>query len=147
MFIELHNDSCNLSHFGCIQFYRNVFISNFLTIPTNMCPQKSVFLNTLPLKTIHDNTWKMCLTILRTWSRGSSVSIVSGYRLGRAIKVRSPAETRDFSPNLCVQTGSGDHPASCTMGTSGPFPGVKHSRGATLTTHPHLAPRSGMSRS
>jgi hypothetical protein len=23
---------------------------------------------------------------------------------------------------LCVQTGSGAHPASCTMGTGGPFP-------------------------
>jgi hypothetical protein len=26
---------------------------------------------------------------------------------------------------LCVQTGSGAHPASCTMGTGGPFPGAK----------------------
>jgi hypothetical protein len=30
-----------------------------------------------------------------------------------------------FSSNLCVQTGSGDHPASCTMGTGGPFPGAR----------------------
>jgi hypothetical protein len=29
----------------------------------------------------------------------------------------------DFSSNLCVQTGCGAHPASCTMGTGGPFPG------------------------
>jgi hypothetical protein len=44
-------------------------------------------------------------------SRGSSVSIVSGYGLNdRAIEVRSPA---------------GAHPASCTMGTGGPFPGGK----------------------
>jgi hypothetical protein len=27
--------------------------------------------------------------------------------------------------NLCVQTGSGAHPASCTMGTGGSFPGGK----------------------
>jgi hypothetical protein len=27
--------------------------------------------------------------------------------------------------SLCVQTGSGAHPASCTMGTGGPFPGDK----------------------
>jgi hypothetical protein len=46
---------------------------------------------------------------------------------------------KDFSSNLCVQTGSGAHPASCTMGTGGPFPGVKRGLGATLTTHP---PRS-----
>jgi hypothetical protein len=30
-----------------------------------------------------------------------------------------------FSFNLCVQTGSGAHPASRTMGTGGPFPGAK----------------------
>jgi hypothetical protein len=32
---------------------------------------------------------------------------------------------RHISCNLCVQTGSGTHPASCTMGTGGPFPGAK----------------------
>jgi hypothetical protein len=39
--------------------------------------------------------------------------------------VRSPTEAEDFSSNLCVQTGSGTHPASCTMGTGGSFPGGK----------------------
>jgi hypothetical protein len=29
---------------------------------------------------------------------------------------------KDFSSSLCVQTSSGAHPASCTMGTAGPFP-------------------------
>jgi hypothetical protein len=43
----------------------------------------------------------------------------------RAIEVRSPAEEKDFSSSLCVQTGSEAHPASCTMGTMGPFPGAK----------------------
>jgi hypothetical protein len=62
---------------------------------------------------------------------GSSVSIVSGYGLDdQAIEVRSPEEARDFSSNLCVQTGSGVHPASCTMGTVGPFPGGKARLGA-----------------
>jgi hypothetical protein len=37
----------------------------------------------------------------------------------RAIGVRSPAGAKDFSSSLCVQTGSGAHPASCTMGTGG----------------------------
>jgi hypothetical protein len=41
----------------------------------------------------------------------------------RAIGVRSPAEAKDFSSSLCVQTGSGAHLASCPMGTGGPFPG------------------------
>jgi hypothetical protein len=43
----------------------------------------------------------------------------------RAIGVRSPAEATDFSCSLCVQTGSGAHPVSCSMGTGGPFPGGK----------------------
>jgi hypothetical protein len=56
-------------------------------------------------------------------SRGSSGSIVSDYRLDdRAIGVWSPAGAKDFSSSLGVQTGSGAHPASCTMGTGGPFP-------------------------
>jgi hypothetical protein len=58
-------------------------------------------------------------------SRGSSDSIVSDYGLDdRAIGVRSPAGAKDFSSILCVQTGSEAHPASCTMGTGGPFPGA-----------------------
>jgi hypothetical protein len=51
---------------------------------------------------------------------------VSYYRLDeRAIGVRSPAGAEDFSSNLYVQTGSEAYPASCTMGTGGPFPGAK----------------------
>jgi hypothetical protein len=41
----------------------------------------------------------------------------------------------------------GAHPASCTMGTGGPFPGLKRGRGLKLTTHPHLVPKSKLSRS
>jgi hypothetical protein len=79
---------------------------------------------------------------------GSSVSIVSDYGLDyRAIEVRFPAEAKDFSSSLCVQTGSGAHPASCTMGTGGLFPGGNRRRAMTLTTHPHLVPRSWMNRS
>jgi hypothetical protein len=33
-----------------------------------------------------------------------------------------PGRGEDFSSNLCVQIDSGVHPASCTMGTGGPFP-------------------------
>jgi hypothetical protein len=51
---------------------------------------------------------------------------VSAYGLDdRAIGVRSPAEAKDFSSSLCVQTSSGAHPASCTMGTGDPFSGAK----------------------
>jgi hypothetical protein len=76
-------------------------------------------------------------------SRGSSGSIVSD---DGAIEVRSPEGANGFSSNLCVQTSSEDHPASCTMGTGGPFPGAKRGQGVKLTTHPHLVPRSITSR-
>jgi hypothetical protein len=36
-----------------------------------------------------------------------------------------PTEAEDFSSNLCVQAGSGAHPASHTVGTGGSFPGCK----------------------
>jgi hypothetical protein len=42
-----------------------------------------------------------------------------------AIGFQSPAGAKDFSSNLCVQTGSEAHPASCTMGTGGRLPGTK----------------------
>jgi hypothetical protein len=61
--------------------------------------------------------------------------------------VRSPTEAKDFSSSLRVQSSSEAHPASYPMGTGGPFPGVKRGPGVTLTTHPHLVPRSRMSRS
>jgi hypothetical protein len=67
----------------------------------------------------------------RCRSRVSSGSIVSDYGLDdRAIGVRSPARANDFSSILCVQNGSGAHPASCPMGTGGPFPGGKSAVGA-----------------
>jgi hypothetical protein len=46
---------------------------------------------------------------------------VSDYE--QTAEVQSPTEAEDFSSNLCVQTGSGAHPASYTMGTGGSFPG------------------------
>jgi hypothetical protein len=59
-------------------------------------------------------------------SRVSSGSIVSDYGLeDQAIGVRSPPGAQDFPYSLFVETGSGAHPASCTMGTGGPFPGAK----------------------
>jgi hypothetical protein len=51
---------------------------------------------------------------------------VSDYGLDdRAIGVRFPAGAKDFSSSLCVHTGSGADPASCTIGAGGPFPGGK----------------------
>jgi hypothetical protein len=69
---------------------------------------------------------KLPLILIVLRSRVSSDSIVSDYGLDdRAIGVRSPTGANDFSSILCVQTGSEAHPASCTMGTGGPFPGGK----------------------
>jgi hypothetical protein len=69
--------------------------------------------------------WNM-IKYNQLWSRGSSVSIVSDRGLDdRTIGVRFPAQVKDFSCSLCVQTSSGAHPASCTMGTAGSFPGTK----------------------
>jgi hypothetical protein len=61
--------------------------------------------------------------------------------------VRSPTETEDFSSNPCVQTGSGAHQASCTVGTGALSAGVKGGRGVMLTAHPLLVPRLRKSRS
>jgi hypothetical protein len=73
----------------------------------------------------------------------SSGSIVSDYgQDDRAIGVWFPAEANNFSSNLCVQTGSGAHPASCIMGTGG-----KARPGRNADHSPHLVPRPRMSRS
>jgi hypothetical protein len=56
-------------------------------------------------------------------SRRSSVSIVSDYGLDDRGSI--PTEAQDFNSSLCIQTGSGAHPAYYPMGTGGPFPGGK----------------------
>jgi len=71
---------------------------------------------------------------------GSSVGIATELRAGG-----SGIESRWGRDFPTVQTGSGAHPASCTMGT-GPFPGIKWDRGVLLTTHPLLVPGSWKSR-
>jgi hypothetical protein len=64
----------------------------------------------------------LMILLKRIWSRGSSVSIVSDYGLDDRDSI--PERDRGFfSSILCVQTGSGAHPASCIIGTGGPFPG------------------------
>ena len=67
---------------------------------------------------------------------GSSVCIATAYGLDGLV-IESRWEARFSAP---VQTGPEADPASCTMGT-GSFPGVRCSRGVTLTPHT-LVPRS-----
>jgi hypothetical protein len=50
---------------------------------------------------------------------GSSVSVVSDYGLDDSDRGSIPGRGKVFSSSLCVQTGYGAHPASCTMGTGG----------------------------
>jgi hypothetical protein len=92
-------------------------------------------LHACSLQVVGTEKYIMCTSFM---SRGSSVSIVSGYGLDdRAIEVRSSAQAKEFSCSLCVQTGSGAYPVSSTMGTGGkPWPGreADHS--------PHLVPMS-----
>jgi hypothetical protein len=52
--------------------------------------------------------------------------MVSDCRLDdRATGVRSPAEAKDFSFSLYVQTSSEAHLAACPLGTGDPSPGGK----------------------
>jgi hypothetical protein len=84
--------------------------------------------------------------IIRSW--GSSVSIVYWLQTGRPDDQSSiPAEAKDFSSSLYVQTSSEAHPAFYPVGTEVLSPGVKRGRGVTLITHSDLVPRSRMSRS
>jgi hypothetical protein len=63
---------------------------------------------------------------LHGMSHDSSVGIALGYGLDdRGSRVRFPAGTGNFSLHHRVQTGSGAHPASYSMGTKDSFPGGK----------------------
>jgi hypothetical protein len=67
---------------------------------------------------------------------GSSVGIATGNGLDGS-RIKSRWEERFSAP---VQTGPGDYPASCTIGT-GSFPGIESGRGVTLSPHSLLVPR------
>jgi hypothetical protein len=100
----------------------------FYVYERNIMFDQSVLLSSLVLteKHTHRHAHIYVDRPIHTWDEsGSSVSTVSGYGLDdRAIEVLSPAGAKNFSCSLCVQTSSGAHPASCTMGTGGPFPGA-----------------------
>jgi hypothetical protein len=84
----------------------------------------------------------------REWSWVSSVSIVSDYRLDdRATRVHSKAQAKDVSFGLCPDQLWGPPSLLSSRYQQVLSPGVKCSQGVMLTTHPHLVPRSKMSRS
>jgi hypothetical protein len=69
----------------------------------------------------------------------SSVSIVTGYRLGDQGSI--PDGGRRFFLYPLHPASSGSHPASRTMGTRDSFLRVKCGCNVMLTTHPLLVPR------
>jgi hypothetical protein len=85
----------------------------------------------------------VCCNMEQADDRGSSGSIVSDYGLDdRVIEVRSPAGARIF-PLISVSRpalGPTQPPVQWVPGVLSP--GVKARPGVTLTTHPHLVPRS-----
>jgi hypothetical protein len=92
--------------------------------------------------------WSWRYNYLKTMNSELLVSMLSGYGLDvRAIQVRSPAEAKDFSSNLCIHTVSGAHPASCPMGNGGLFPRGKARPWRDADHSPRLVPTSWMSRS
>jgi hypothetical protein len=100
-----------------------------------------------PVHTHKPNLFKIHVNIVTFKNMSRVAQSVQWLTTDWTSGVRSPTEAEDFSSNLCVQTGSRAHPASCTVGTGGSFPGVKGGRGVTLTTHPLLVPRLRKSRS
>jgi hypothetical protein len=75
-----------------------------------------------------------------TARQGISVSIVTRLRAGRQGFDSRQEQLWDFSLRR-VQTQSGAHPASYTVGTGGSFSGSKAARSVELTTHLHLVQR------
>jgi hypothetical protein len=111
--------------------------------------EKNILANFLQNKYHLTNNGKIKVTY-KWWrgSRGSLVSIVFDYGVDNwVIEVRSPADVKGFFLYPVCPGGSGAHPASCPMGTGGPFPGCKTRLGHETDHSPHLVPRSWMSRS
>jgi hypothetical protein len=62
---------------------------------------------------------------MHVMSQDSTVSIATGYKLdAQGVRVRVLVGA-SFAPLHVVQTGSGAHPASYSIGTGGSFPGCK----------------------
>jgi hypothetical protein len=91
---------------------------------------------------------KFAYASIQIGSRGSSGSIVSGYGLDdRAIEVRSPAETKDFSPlPLCPDRLWGP-PSLLYNGYRESFPGAKARPRRDADRSPPFKDRSRISRS
>jgi hypothetical protein len=122
-YTKLHNTTlrCTTPHYTTLyflhfstQYWTKLYYTILFCASLSCITQNETFLycNILYYTyTIQHNT-----TAVAVRSRGSAVSIVS---MDWTTGVRSPTEAEDFSSSLCVQTGSGANPTSCTMGTGG----------------------------
>jgi hypothetical protein len=71
---------------------------------------------------------KSGLKFTRSWDSSAVYRWARGWMIGG---VRVPVGAGNFSRHHRVQTGSGAHPASYTMGTRGPFPRGKAARASS----------------
>jgi hypothetical protein len=69
----------------------------------------------------HSENWRRLQIIpcCHTVTRAEVAQSVQCLSTDWTAMVRSLTEAEDFSSTLCVQTGSGAHPASCTVSTGG----------------------------
>jgi hypothetical protein len=67
---------------------------------------------------------------------GPSITIVSDYRLDDRGSI--PGRQRIFPLTSVSKPDLRSTQPSCTMGTGGPFLGLKHGRSVALTTHPEV---------
>jgi hypothetical protein len=81
--------------------------------------------------------------IVKSVSRGGSVSTAPGYRLDdHTIQVRFPAETKDFSSSLLCTDRLWGPPSLLKMGTGGPF---SRDKARPRSDVDHSPPRSRVS--
>ena len=81
--------------------------------------------------TVHRSKNVKCVTTLYFWIH---------FRQPFCVRfLHGAAYFRQLLVPWIISTGSGAHPASCTVGT-GSLPGVKSGRGVTLIPHPLLVP-------
>jgi hypothetical protein len=116
----------------CINYY-------LLTIFSNLSLKEFVY-NSFYLEKLH-------ITVRYVSPIAQAVKcLATAWTTGRS-KFDPRQRRKDSSSSLRVQIGSGAHPASCTMGTGGPFPGTKARPGRDADRSPNLVQSSRMSRS
>jgi hypothetical protein len=98
-------------------------VSHNRSTPYRQCSFKISESFHLSLLTISERSYFGLSNVMFRSRLAQSVQcLATGWTTGRS-RFDPRQRRKDFSSNLCVQTGSGADPASCTMGTGGSFPG------------------------